>query len=234
MIRMLIVDENLSICEQLLATLSQEPDFEVVGFVKSFQEAREQVQKKIDLILASSALPEDGAYRLTRLVRKEIECTQVLITGDDEPPTTVVRYLEAGASGFVKRSAVAGDWIEHIRTVLRGEALLPPDLAGVLLLRLAELGDLYEDLRTASDEVHSLTRREREVLYLIGRDFTNQDIANHLIIEVGTVKNHVHNILAKLKVSSRREAATFASISRDRLRLGRHSAGAVSSDPYVT
>jgi DNA-binding NarL/FixJ family response regulator len=106
----------------------------------------------------------------------------------------------------------------HIQSVHRGKTLLSPSLAAVLMARLAELATCFEEMKPGLNQDLNLTPREREVMELLGQDFSNQEIADQLVIEVGTVKNHVHSILSKLNVSNRREAATYAATTRVRNR----------------
>jgi DNA-binding NarL/FixJ family response regulator len=88
-------------------------------------------------------------------------------------------------------------------------------MAGVLIQRLAELAQLFSDVEAIIDQPHELTPREQEILELIGEGLTNQEIANRLYIELGTVKNHVHSILQKLNVDSRRKAAAFLALIKN-------------------
>lgn len=214
MIRVLIVDNTCLACDQFAAALSAQPDIEIVDCVSDLTAALRQFTES-DLLLVSTNLPEDGAYQLTRAVAKAESCTQVLILGLSEPRAAIVRYLEAGAFGFLRYETQLEELLRNIRHIHRGEAQVSPDITAALIMRLAELSAWFEEIRPAANGAYNLTRREREVLLLIGRDFTNQDIANHLIIEVGTVKNHVHNILSKLKVNSRREAAAYLAMFKD-------------------
>lgn len=239
MIRVLIVDHNRLTCNRSASLVGEQPDMEVIGCATNQNDAMDQIES-CNLALISTNLPGDGAYELTRQVSLLNACTRVLIFGENITRNAVLRYIEAGALGFVCQT-VGGeplseitkeDLLKKIRYAARGEALLPPDIAAALVGRLAELTAWLEEIKPAAGETHRLTRREREVLFLIGRDFTNQDIANHLIIEVGTVKNHVHNILAKLKVNSRREAAHYLSLTRDWPRSRKRALLSGSSEQY--
>lgn len=214
MIRVLMVDSVCFICDKYAAALSAQPDIEVIGCMNSLMEALVAFEG-CDLLIASTNLPDDGAYKLTRTISRAGSCPQVLILGPFEAKAAIVRYMEAGALGYLHQEAPFDELLKHIRCANRGEAHLPPEITAALIARLCELSAWLEEVRPEANPAFNLTRREKEVLFLIGRDFTNQDIANHLIIEVGTVKNHVHNILAKLKVNSRREAAAYLSMFRD-------------------
>ena len=105
-----------------------------------------------------------------------------------------------------------GELLKNIRAADNEEALVPPDVAYALLSRLNELAQVFSEVQTSIDEPVDLTPREQEVLELIGKGFTNKEIAKRLYIEVGTVKNHVHNILKKLDVNTRDDAAAFLAL----------------------
>ncbi len=104
--------------------------------------------------------------------------------------------------------------MHHIRAAHAGKARVSPDIAAALMSRVAELAQLVSQA-SISPEAGELTPREMEVLKLIGQGLTNQEIAEHLVIELGTVKNHVHNILNKLGVSSRRDAVGYLVVARE-------------------
>lgn len=120
----------------------------------------------------------------------------------------VLRYIEEGAAGYVVEEDSLGDLVRKIRRVYANEFLVSPHIGGALIARLAELKRRVNSVRTMSalesfHEPAELTPREWEILRLIEQGMSNQEIANSLVIEMGTVKNHVHNILRKLDVQSR-------------------------------
>ena len=99
--------------------------------------------------------------------------------------------------------------LQHVRAAHDGEAIVSPDIAAALMDHISELAQISSQTDIDPSAYAELTPREREVLDLIGEDSSNRQIAEKLFIEVGTVKNHVHNILKKLDVSNRHEAASF-------------------------
>lgn len=216
--RMLILDINKPACQSLAAVVRGRNPIYEIKLCTSFDEAIDEAGD-CDLALVSTELPDDGAYGfIITLVRQEI-CTPALVIGQQESKAEIVRLIEAGARGYLRREQVKSDLYKHILGALRGEAFIAPEVAGALAARLAELREWYEQAMPPVTPTDTLTRREREVLRLIGHDYSNQDIANDLIIEVGTVKNHVHSILSKLNVSSRREAASYARVIKIRSRI---------------
>lgn len=154
-----------------------------------------------DVVLLNLA-SVDGLATLAamRVVAPAARVVALAVTGTE---TEVVAYAEAGVTGFVPRHGT----LEHLKltiaSVVRGEAACPPQVADALLRRLSTLADQ----RTRPADACHLTPREREVLVLIEQGWTNKQIGLQLSIEVRTVKNHVHNILEKLGVRRRGEAA---------------------------
>ena len=116
--------------------------------------------------------------------------------------------IKSGARGYLLKRISAGELVGMLRAALRNEAAISPALGGRLLDEFQRLSRLHTDAAPSADIV--LTRREHEVLCLIAQSLSDQEIAEQLVISVHTVKSHVHNILAKLQLSHRYEAARFA------------------------
>jgi DNA-binding NarL/FixJ family response regulator len=168
--------------------------------------------EKVDVVLVSTRLPENGALRLTEAVTGEDPSTDVLVLGVTEKKERVLQYIEAGAVGYVVKDDTVEDMLTAIRAAQKGKALVSPKIAAALMERVSELAGMFADLETGVIESAGLTPREIEVLELLGKNLTNQEIAGQLFIEVGTVKNHVHSILNKLNVNTRDEAATYLAL----------------------
>ena len=223
MIRVLIVDEVRLMCDAMASVLDEEPDIQVVGCATSVSEGVANA-KECEVVLVNANLPDDGAYRLTRTLVSGIERVgkkvqpRVLVLGLVESKTAILRWIEAGARGYVRSEASIEELLENVRSVSKGNAHVTPEIAGALVKRLAEFASWFDDIETGPVELASLTPREMEVLKLLSCDFSNQEIADHLVVEVGTVKNHVHNILTKLNVSNRQVAAMCLAATRGRPR----------------
>jgi RNA polymerase sigma factor (sigma-70 family) len=206
MIKVLVVNESLLICSVMGAALRDEPDIEVVGYATSADEALAKAASA-DVVLVDANLPKEGTVTITEAVSSEQIPANVLVTGVEEAPEGILRYVEAGASGYVLEEVGLDQLIESIRAVERDEAIASPEMVAQLIARVNELAKLCADRELLLEEIKALTAREREVLDLIGQGLSNQEIGHQLDIELGTVKNHVHNILSKLGVTSRWEAA---------------------------
>lgn len=210
MIHVLLVNEIRLMCNVITAALEDEPDIKVVGCATSVDEALEKLaHEEIDVVLISTRLPEQGALRLTETIMEKQPSTDVLVLGVTDHKELVLQYVEAGAIGYILKDDTVDDMVAAIQAAQQGKALVSPKIAGALMERVSELAGMFADLETGVIETAELTSREMEVLELLGKNLTNEEISETLVIEVGTVKNHVHSILNKLNVNSRHEAATY-------------------------
>jgi DNA-binding NarL/FixJ family response regulator len=213
-IRVLLVNEMRLVSNVIASVLEDESDIEVVGRAASVDEAP-ALAKESDVVLVSTRLPDNGALKLTSAIAEADPSVKVLVLGLGESKERVLRYVEAGADGYVLKNDSVDDLLRHIRAAQRGKALVSPKIAAALMSRVTELAQLFAEIESGISESADLTPREREILELIGQGLTNQEIADRLVIEVGTVKNHVHSILQKLDVSSRQDAASYLALIRE-------------------
>ena len=213
MIKILLVNETRLISNILSAAIEDEQDLKVVGSATNVEEAlRRMQQTEVDVVLVSTRLPDRGALFLTQAISELAPKTKIVVIGLTENKEQVLQYVEVGALGYVLKNDSVEDLITTIRAAQDGRALVSPDIAAALMQRVSELAHLFSNIETGIAATSSLTPREIQVLELIGQGLTNQEIAEKLVIEVGTVKNHVHNILDKLNVANREQAAAYLAI----------------------
>jgi two-component system NarL family response regulator len=209
-INLLLVNESRLIGNVITVALEDAPDITVVASVTSIEDALQVIQEKsVDVALVSTRLPDQGALKLTSDITKLAPSTKVLALGLTEEKNRVLRYVEAGATGYVLKDDSLEDLIETVRAAQDGKVFVSPQIAAALMERLSSLAHMFSDIENNITDTTGLTAREFEVLELIGKGYTNQQIAEHLVIEIGTVKNHVHSILEKLNVGTRAEAAAY-------------------------
>jgi len=213
LIRVLLVSDMELVCNVIASVLEDESDIRIVGRATSVDEALAQVSGA-DVALVSTRLPDNGALRITEAVAEQNPAVKIVVLGLRESENQILRYVEAGADGYVLRDNSVDRLLDNIRAAADEEALVSPDIAYALMSRVSELAQLFSDVETGISDPADLTPREREVLELVGEGLTNRQIADRLYIEVGTVKNHVHSILQKLDVSSRRDAAAYLALIR--------------------
>ena len=214
-IHVLLVNEILLMCNIIASVLEDEEDMQVVGMVTSVEAALD-IAENCDVVLISTNLPEHGAIKLTRALVEKYAQVKVLLLGLAESESEILQYVEAGASGYILKDDTVELMLEHIRAAYNNTAFISPEIAAALIAKVNELAKHIQNYEGASLSFE-LTHRERQVLQLLSQNLTNQEIAEQLVIEVGTVKNHVHSILEKLKVSSRQDAAVYWSILQNKI-----------------
>jgi DNA-binding NarL/FixJ family response regulator len=210
-IKVLLVIEVRLIADIVASVLQDEPDIEIAGFVSAQKDALAFLQThKADVALVSAGLPNQDALGLTCAVMECSASTKVIILGlTEENQRETLRYIEAGAAGYIFKDSSVKDLMQVIRLAKRGEAQVSTRMAGAMMERLFRLARMFSAVEHKMDGDANLTSRELEVLQFIGQGLTNQEIAARLVVEVGTVKNHVHRILEKLNASNRQEAASY-------------------------
>jgi two-component system nitrate/nitrite response regulator NarL len=202
--------------EGIARALARLPDMDLAGSAADAAEALEplaRLRPDVVIVDASMASPADTLRKLGRAARG----TRMLALAVDETDVGILAAAEAGVAGFLTREQSLAELEEAVRAVARGETLCSPRHTAALLQRVGALALQLED--SAADE-SPLTHREREILALMSTGLSNKEIATELVIEVGTVKNHVHNVLRKLQVRRRGEAVALARAERHRRLVG--------------
>jgi two-component system nitrate/nitrite response regulator NarL len=207
MIRVLLVNEFRLMANVIAATLEDEDDIQVIGCATMPEKAL-TLAAACDVALVSTRLPDDGALELIQAIVDHYPDVKVLALGLGDSEAEILQHVEAGAVGYVLKDDSMEEMLRNIRAAYAGEALVSPEIAAALMNRVNELAQQFAEVVAVPESVE-FTPRERQVLELVAQDLTNQEIAERLFIEVGTVKNHVHSILKKLNVNSRYDAAAF-------------------------
>ncbi|MGC8550380.1 MAG: response regulator [Acidobacteriaceae bacterium] len=195
-IRILVVDDHHIVRQGLVALLSTVSDFEVVAEAGDGTEAVELHRSlRPDVTIMDLRLPRMGGVDAIVAIRAEAPQARFIVLTTFDGDEDIYRALQAGAKGYLLKGMNAGELTDAIRTVHAGRSRIP----SVVAERLAE--------RVSGTE---LTTRELEVLRLIVQGHSNKEIGNHLHISEATVKTHINNLLSKLGVSDRTQAATTA------------------------
>ena len=217
MIRVAIVADIRLYREGLARVLERQPNISVVATAATGDGSLAPLaQLAPDLVLIDMAMADSlAAIQRVTVIAPGAKVVSLSVR-DAEDDRDVLASAEAGAIAYVAREASLEDLVAVIECAVRGEAVCSPRVAGALLRRIAALAT---DGRSDRVPAH-LTKREREIMGLIDAGLSNKEIAKRLRIEVATVKNHVHNILEKLQVHRRGEAA-----ARVRAALSRRAVG---------
>jgi len=205
-IRVLLADDHAVVRQGIRRFLEEADDIEVVAEAANGREALERIREhRPDVAVVDIRMPEMSGVEVTRRIRERYPQTRVLIlTAYDDDPY-VFALLQAGADGYVLKTASGDELVQAVRTVYRGQSALSPEIA-TKVVRQAVTGKPA----TAADQVEPLTPRELDVLRLAAKGLTNKAIGHQLGISHRTVQGHLASIYGKLGVSSRTEAVTEA------------------------
>jgi len=200
-IRVLIVDDHAVVREGLRAFLELQDRMEVIGEAGDGREAIEEAERlRPDVILMDLVMPRLDGIEAMRGLHEQVPAARVIVLTSFLDDERLVPALRAGAAGYLLKNVEPQELARAIRLADAGEAMIDPAVAARLVDALVEI---------SGDEGPKLTRREQEVLELIGRGLANKRIALELGIAEKTVKTHVSHVLAKLGVSDRTQAALY-------------------------
>ncbi len=201
--RVFLLDDHEIVRRGLKELLEQEADLEIVGEAGTAEEALSRIPPtQPDVALLDVRLPDGDGVEVCREIRSrhpEIHCLMLTSFADDE---ALFSAIMAGASGYLLKQVKGTDLIDAVRRVGTGESLLDPAMTAKVLERLRA--------PAPQDELAGLTEQERRVLDLVAEGLTNRQIGERMFLAEKTVKNYVSNLLAKLGMSRRSEAAAFA------------------------
>ena len=208
-IRILLADDQSLFREGLRTLLSVQPGFEVVGEASDGEEAlRLAARLRPDVALMDVRMPVlDGVAATRRLHASQPDCRVIVLTTFDDDEY-VFEGLRAGAAGYLLKDVASDKLFEAIRAAARGESFLQPSVAAKVVAEFARLAGQVP--RRPESLADPLSERELEILRCIANGSSNREIAAQLVIAEGTVKNHITNILGKMGVTDRTQAALKA------------------------
>jgi DNA-binding NarL/FixJ family response regulator len=210
MMKLLVVDDHILFREGLVSLINRQDDLKVVGEAGSVAEAVQLAGEiQPDMVLMDFNLPDGTGLDATRTIIEMLPDTRIVfltIYDDDERLISAVRL---GAKGYLLKNIPVANLLSALRGLLRGEAALSRVMTSRILEEFSHSVHTTADLNS-NNPMYQLTGRELEVLRAMVSNATNREIAERLFISENTVRNHVHNILEKLGVSSRREAIGIA------------------------
>jgi NarL family two-component system response regulator LiaR len=204
-IRILIVDDHAIIREGLRAVINLEPDLTVCGEAGDGEEAIQKMQTlQPDVIIMDLLMPKKDGIEATGDIRRLNPEARILVLTSFTDADKIVPTVKAGALGYIVKNSPPPELLKAIREVARGAVYLPPPIARQLFLGLSQAG---EDHRLPD---LTLTLREVEILKLIARGLSNQEIADQLVISERTVGVHVSHLMSKLGLNNRTQVALYA------------------------
>jgi DNA-binding NarL/FixJ family response regulator len=211
-IRVLIVDDHSLYRRGLQTVLDTEDGIEVVGEAADGIEAVDQAEETLpDVIVMDVSMPKRGGIDACRVIRQRVPSARILMLTSSDDEANLFEAVRAGANGYLLKDVPPEEVAAGIRGVHQGQSLLSPMMASKLLLEFAQISQRDTlPAPTLGLELPRLTERELGILRLVARGRLNREIATELFISENTVRNHIRNILDKLQMHSRMEAAMYA------------------------
>lgn len=206
MIRLLICDDQIIVCEGLHRILNADPDIQVVGAAHDGMEALEMVsQHKPDLVLMDLKMPNMNGITATRKIREKFPDVHVLVLTTYDDDDWIFDAIRSGAEGYLLKDTPPKELIQAIKGTVEGRSYLDPNITGKLLSNIAQT------TRTQTPPTSfQFSDREYQILKLLAQGISNADIARQLYLTEGTVRNYTSAIFQKLGVSDRTQAAVMA------------------------
>jgi DNA-binding NarL/FixJ family response regulator len=207
-IRLVIAEDETIVRCALAQLLAREKDFEVVAQAADGEAAADLARRhRPDVVLMDLGMPRMDGLAAARQIKQDLPACAIVVLTIHHDDEHLFAAIKAGASGYVLKDAPPEHTVEAIRAAARGEGFVGPSLVKRLLAEFARISQL----RTAAKQTFAeLTRREMEVLELLGTGLRNKEIAERLFVSEKTVKNHITSIFLKLHVNDRTEAALLA------------------------
>jgi len=207
-IRVLIAEDETLVRQSLAQLLNAEPDIEVVAVAADGEQALHLCRQHLpDVVLMDLKMPRMDGIEATKRIKQEMPNVEVCVLTIYDDDLNLFEALRAGAKGYVLKDATPQQVAEAIRIVASGGGILSPSLVPKVLTEFQRFAETKAELRKLFSE---LTPRERDILRLLAQGKSNKEIAQTLFLTEKTVRNYVSNILRKLEVNSRTEAALLA------------------------
>ncbi|OGA20657.1 MAG: DNA-binding response regulator [Betaproteobacteria bacterium RIFCSPLOWO2_02_FULL_65_24] len=202
-IRVLVADDHPLFREGVIHSLASEPDFSVIGQAATGEEALRMARDLLpDVVLLDIAMPGWDGLLTAEKIATACPATKIVMVTVFEDEDKLLAAFKAGARGYVLKGVPARELASVVRATANGEVYVPPSLAAGMMVALTR--------GRPPDPLEELTEREREILELVGRGHTNREIGQRLHLSEKTIKHYITNILEKLQVRSRVEAALVA------------------------
>ena len=206
-IRILIVDDHTLFRSGIKALLQRQEDFEVVGEAGDGLEGLKRAKSlQPDVVLLDLHMPGIGGREAVKLLSEEVPACNVLLLTVSEDAEDLIETIRAGARGYLLKNIETDFLLNAIRSAARGESVVSPQMTGKLMMGVR----MGKDAVPGEDDKEKLSPREKEIIALLAKGVSNKEMAHTLNVAESTIKIHVQNILKKLHLTSRVQAAVYA------------------------
>ncbi len=199
-IRILIADDHPMFREGVVQSLASEKDFAIIGQASNGKNAIEMAKELLpDVLLLDITMPDQDGITITKKISAAFPVIQIIMLTASENEDDLMKALKAGARGYVLKGISAKELVKVVRTIVAGGTYISPDMANMILFELSQ--------PSQPDPLSELSDREKEILKLVAKGYTNREIGAQIHLSEKTIKHYMTNILQKLQVRSRVEAA---------------------------
>ena len=199
-IRILIADDHPMFREGVVQSLASEKDFAIIGQASNGKNAIKMAKELLpDVLLLDITMPDQDGITITKKISAAFPVIQIIMLTASENEDDLMKALKAGARGYVLKGISAKELVKVVRTIVAGGTYISPDMANMILFELSQ--------PSQPDPLSELSDREKEILKLVAKGYTNREIGTQIHLSEKTIKHYMTNILQKLHVRSRVEAA---------------------------
>jgi two-component system nitrate/nitrite response regulator NarL len=211
-IRIFIISDYKLFIEGLTDLVYARGEFVITGAAANLEDARgllaQAGPRSFDVILLDATMKREEAVQIAREIKQDMPDIRLIVLGLEHHEESIVEFIEAGAVGYVLKDASLDELFNTVAAIHSGQSPCSARVAASVFNRIVQLSRKQRLIQTYQQA--NLTAREKDILSLMSAGLCNREIAKHLNIALYTVKNHVHNILEKLQVHSRKEAVSYA------------------------
>ena len=208
-IRLLLIEDNRLLRDGILSILKLHKDIVIIATSGNGKNTLLKIHKlKPNVVLLDLGLRSQNSLQVVGIVKKEFPQAKIIIMDLAPVQADILQYVKAGANGFILKDASLDDFLTTICTVSEGRTVLPPLLVNSLFSQIVEYA--VGNGKSKLIEAVRMTKREKEVIRLLGEGLSNKEIAQKIHVSIFTVKSHVHNIMEKLALHTRLEIANYS------------------------
>jgi DNA-binding NarL/FixJ family response regulator len=206
--RILLIEDNFLMRQGLTAMIGGQPDLKIVSVFGEGEKSELKIRESNpDLILIDFNLQSKNSLQLVKAINKKFPDLKTIILDYIPAQSDIIEFVQAGISGFIMKDAVAKEFLQTIRSVAKGDKVLPSNLSGSLFSQIKKQASNKEKPNRMDVR---MTKREREIIHLIAEGLSNKEIVGRLNLSLNTVKSHIHNILEKMALHTRVQIAKYA------------------------
>jgi DNA-binding NarL/FixJ family response regulator len=208
-IRLLLIEDNRLLRDGILAILEPHKDIVIIAASGDGKKTLVKIKElKPNVVLLDLGLRSQNSLHVVEIVKKDFPEAKIIVMDLAPVQADILQYVKAGANGFILKDASLNDLLITIRTVAEGSTVLPPLLVDSLFSQIVD--NAVKEGRSKLNGAVQMTKREREVIALLGEGMSNREIGQKIHVSTYTVKSHIHNIMEKLALHTRLEIANYS------------------------